>query len=285
EHTRLLATKWLSSKKLQELKKSEGLVWKEGKFSAIEAHALKTGLDNYRMNHSLTDDELVNVIFSKRKEEHVTFWSEIAGCVPARPILAVYHYVQRKYNPRKGQGRWQAAEDNLLAEGVADFGQAWTKIAGRVGRTANDCRDRWRNHLSVRNTKVYGEWTKEEEEELTKIVKEFKEKTGNDTDNDIYWTEVSKRMGGKRSRQQCRIKWTDCLRATVKNNGAAARWSKMDASILVHKVGALDVRDDSEINWKELPDKDWNLHSAHMIQRRWRALVSAIKDHEQMPFQ
>jgi len=59
----------------------------------------------------------------------------------------------------------------------------------------------------------------------------------------------------------------------------------MDASILVHKVAALNVRDDSEIDWKRLPDNDWNLHSAHIIQRRWRALVSAIKDHEQMPFQ
>ena len=52
-----------------------------------------------------------------------------------------------------------------------------------------------------------GSWTKEEEEELTKIVTEMTVDQGKDIDNDIFWGVVSKRMGGKRGRQQCRIKW------------------------------------------------------------------------------
>lgn len=72
-------------------------------------------------------------------------------------------------------------------------------------------------------------------------------------DNDIFWGAVSQRMGGRRGRQQCRIKWyVDCLRLSVwntdymrfrtdslatqiKNEGAKPRWSQLDAYILVHK--------------------------------------------------
>ena len=30
---------------------------------------------------------------------------------------------------------------------------------------------------------------------------------GKDIDNDVFWGKVSELMGGKRGRQQCRIKW------------------------------------------------------------------------------
>ena len=52
-----------------------------------------------------------------------------------------------------------------------------------------------------------GTWSKEEEEELTRIVTEITVNQGKDMDNDIFWGVVSQRMGGKRGRQQCRIKW------------------------------------------------------------------------------
>ena len=91
---------------------------------------------------------------------------------------------------------------------------------------AGDCRDRYRNHLqdrAVRHTGAYqlavrvaavfndphfvGQWSKEEEEELINIVTDMTVNQGKDMDNDIFWGVVSQRMGGKRGRQQCRIKW------------------------------------------------------------------------------
>jgi hypothetical protein len=48
---------------------------------------------------------------------------------------------------------------------------------------------------------------KEEEAQLTAIVKEMMAKRGKDVDNDIFWGVVSQKMGGKRGRQQCRNKW------------------------------------------------------------------------------
>ncbi|KAF8592177.1 hypothetical protein K439DRAFT_1325062 [Ramaria rubella] len=283
EHTRLLATKWLSAKKLKKLVDTEGLVYRKGKFSAIEEQALKAAIENFRVNRGLTSEELMNILFANAKDDD--FWTEITSSVPARPITAVYHHVHRIYHPLKGQGKWSDAEDAALLSAVGDLGQAWSKVSERVGRTAQDCRDRYRNHASIRSEKESGRWSKEEEEQLTRIVQELTTEQGKNSDHEIFWSIVSKRMGNKRGRHQCRIKWTDSLSRVVKNGGESPRWSGYDAFILVHKVASMDVRDDTEIDWKLLPDEDWNLWSAHLLQRRWRTLKHAIKGHEEMTFQ
>jgi len=88
---------------------------------------------------------------------------------------------------------------------------------------SSDCRDRYRNHIQnreVRKSGTYhpyyqlqqvsqflGPWTKEEEELLTRIVTDMTIKQGKDVDNDVFWGKVSELMGGRRGRQQCRIKW------------------------------------------------------------------------------
>ena len=52
-----------------------------------------------------------------------------------------------------------------------------------------------------------GPWSRAEEEELTEIVTEMTVKQGKNMDNDVFWSVVSERMGNRRGRQQCRIKW------------------------------------------------------------------------------
>jgi hypothetical protein len=42
------------------------------------------------------------------------------------------------------------------------------------------------------------------------------------------------------------------------------------------------VRDDTEIDWKTLPDAGWNFWSAHSLQRRWLTLKRSIKGFEEM---
>jgi Myb-like DNA-binding protein REB1 len=168
---------------------------------------------------------------------------------------------------------------------VADLGQQWEKVSEIVGRMSSDCRDRYRNHIANREVRVTGVWTKEEEEELTAIVTEMTIQQGKDFDNDVFWGKVSDRMGNRRGRQQCRIKWTDSLSKTVKNEGQKPRWSAQDAYILVHKVDSMNVRDDTEIDWKTLPDSDWNLWSAHSLQRRWLTMKRGIKGYEDMTHQ
>lgn len=44
----------------------------------------------------------------------------------------------------------------------------------------------------------------------------------------------------------------------------------------------MNVRDDTEIDWKLLPDENWNVWSAHALQRRWLTMKRGIKGHEEM---
>ncbi|ELU45902.1 nucleolar protein [Rhizoctonia solani AG-1 IA] len=320
EHADILATHWLNPAKLAELVKEQGmaffnethyainhmpfkpgLVYKKGKFSAIEEHQIEEALQNYAKSRSLTPPEIDAIIFSKgkkAKEEYSTFWSEIsrtslydafatiltllvARAVPQRPIIAVYHHVRRTHHPMKQQGKWTPEEDAIVIaynpSAVAELGQKWEQISLRVGRMSSDCRDRYRNHLVDQEARVVGPWTKEEEDELTRIVMELTVERGLQADNDVLWSEVSERMGGRRTRQ------TDALNKRVKNAGERPRWSAQDAYILVHKFASMPVQDDTEIDWKLLPDPQWNLWSAHQLQRRWFGLKKTLKDSDTMP--
>ncbi|KAG8763585.1 hypothetical protein FRC11_001154 [Ceratobasidium sp. 423] len=286
EHADILATHWLNPAKLAELVKEQGLVYKKGKFSAIEEHQIEEALQSYAKEKGLTPQEIDAIIFSKgkkAKEEYSTFWSEITRAVPQRPIIAVYHHVRRTHHPMKQQGKWTPEEDAIVIAAVAELGQKWEQISLRVGRMSSDCRDRYRNHLVDQDARVVGPWTKEEEDELTRIVMELTVERGVQADNDVLWSEVSERMGGRRTRQQVRIKWTDALNKRVKNAGERPRWSAQDAYILVHKIASMPVQDDTEIDWKLLPDPQWNLWSAHQLQRRWFGLKKTLKDSETMP--
>ncbi|KAH9482558.1 DNA-binding protein REB1 [Psilocybe cubensis] len=279
EHAFILANKWLNPNKLAELVRDEGLVYKKGKFSAIEEQQLKIAIHKYAHEKQLTLQELNDKIFLKHgNSKDDAFWSEITAAVPLRPIIAVYHHVRRAYHPLKQQGTWSTVEDEALKQAVADLGQQWEKISDRVGRMASDCRDRYRNHIHGREIRITGHWSKEEEDKLIQIVTDMTIKQGRDLDNDVFWGRVSELMGGTRGRQQCRIKWTDALSKRVKNEGQKPRWGQQDAFILVHKIDSLNVRDDTEIDWKVIPDPDWNLWSAHTLQRRWLTMKKEIMD-------
>ena len=97
------------------------------------------------------------------------------------------------------------------------------------------------------------------------------------------------------------VRRTDSLAPQIKNTGERPRWSPMDAYILVHKyvatamsgmffrashviyrVDSMNVRDDTEIDWKLLPDENWNIWSAHSLQRRWLTMKRSIKGFEEM---
>ncbi|KAJ7178978.1 hypothetical protein C8R46DRAFT_1072067 [Mycena filopes] len=150
-HAHLLANKWMS------LVESEGLVYKKGKFSAIESKQVNEAVENYRTTRGLSEQDLNLVIFpSEEKKKDAIFWAEITNAVPLRPIIAVYHYVRRTYHPMKLQGKWQPEEDAKVIQAVASFGQKWEKVAKVVGRMATDCRDRYRNHIVNREKRSTG---------------------------------------------------------------------------------------------------------------------------------
>ncbi|KAJ7590842.1 hypothetical protein C8J56DRAFT_783232 [Mycena floridula] len=286
DHAHILATKWLTTGQLAEMVRTTGLVYKKGKFSATETQQVRDAVEHYRLNRELSQEQLDSIIFPKNeKEKDNGFWTEVAMAVPQRPLVAVYHHVRRAFHPLKHQGKWMPAEDDRLRESVANYGQQWEKVSEHVGRRSADCRDRYRNHIVNQDIRVHGAWAKEEEEKLTKIVTEMTISQGRDMDNDVFWGVVSEKMGGTRGRQQCRIKWTDCLSQVVKNEGEKPRWGSQDAYVLVRKVDSLNIHDDTEIDWKTLSDPNWNFWSAHVLQRRWLTMKRSVKGWEEMAHQ
>ncbi|KAH9947219.1 hypothetical protein B0H21DRAFT_740145 [Amylocystis lapponica] len=252
EHAHMLANVWMNAAKLSDMVKKEGLVYKKGKFSAIEEAQLTAAIENYRSSRGLDEDQFNDLIFAKGQGRQA-FWSEITSALHLRPIIAVYHHVRRTYHPLKQQGKWMKSEDDLLRDAVKEMGQQWERVSRIVGRMSSDCRDRYRNHIQDSELRI----------------------------SDFLGV-VSQRMGNRRGRQQCRIKWTDSLSTQIKNMGERPRWSQMDAYILVHKIDSMNVRDDSEIDWKLLPDEHWNVWSAHSLQRRWTTMKRGIKGYEEM---
>ncbi|KAJ7094607.1 hypothetical protein B0H15DRAFT_775989 [Mycena belliarum] len=282
DHERLLATKWMGPTKLAELVKSEGLVYTKGKFTASEIKQINGALENYRTSRGLTEEEVNNIMFARDgKHKDNSFWSEISLALTRRPICAVYHYLRRAHHPMKQQGKWRPEEDAQLMQSVVSLGQQWEKIAPLVGRMAPDCRDRYRNHIVDQEKRNTGTWSAAEEEELTRIVVDMQK--GKDLDHDVFWGRVSELMGGKRSRQQCRMKWTDSLSSKHRSHGQQMlRWSARDASIFIHRIDSLNVQDEADIPWKSLRDPQWDLWSPHVLQRRWSNMKKKIKGFENM---
>lgn len=53
---------------------------------------------------------------------------------------------------------WYNRLANRLADSaMRDLGHSWEKVSLRVGRTASDCKDRYRNHLLKRENRITGQ--------------------------------------------------------------------------------------------------------------------------------
>ena len=84
---------------------------------------------------------------------------------------------------------------------------------------------------------ISGPWTTEEEDLLTNIVQSLTVDQSKDRVFGVPWTIVSERMGYRRSRHQCRIKWQDGLSKRVGRVGAQdiARWGAMEQTCLLQE--------------------------------------------------
>ncbi|KAG8817351.1 RNA polymerase I enhancer binding protein [Serendipita sp. 399] len=282
----LLATKWLAPKELKKLEEEKGFQYKRGAFSDAERASVEAALNNFGLTHDLSRDDILELIFTKKstfKAQHKTFWSDIAMAVPMRPVVAVFNFCRRAYHPLQKQGKWTPQEDALLVSAVRQYGQFWERVSERVGRMGSDCRDRYRIYLQDASDRNHGPWSKEEEEQLISIMKEFNtDKTPDEADT-AFWGAVVKRMGGTRNRGQIRSKWREHLVKTVKTDGPR-RWLPIDAYILVHKLATIDITDDKEISWRLLLDDGWNVWSPHDLQRRWMSMKKGVVGYEQMSY-
>lgn len=138
---------------------------------------------------------------------------KIAERLPHRSVQSVYRHGLRILHPFK-RGAWSEDECQVLVALVTRMGKKWSSIQNKMHRSADSCRDKYRE---MSNEFVKGRWKESETEELKKLIREYVQVDSNVDMKDlgkmvaaqgivIPWSHISKRMG-KRSRLSCFKKW------------------------------------------------------------------------------
>lgn len=114
---------------------------------------------------------LVQLCSSKTEGDVKGAWGEIARELPHRSLQACHNLIRRKFNPYNYKGAWTEDEEEELIDCVNKYGKEWKSIAGMLGRTPTNIRDKWRelgaeNYLERRKD----EWSIEETVELLKLI-------------------------------------------------------------------------------------------------------------------
>jgi hypothetical protein len=138
---------------------------------------------------------------------------EIAKRLPHRSVQSVYRHGIRQLHPFK-RGAWSEQETAVLTELVQRMGKKWSAIQTKLNRSADACRDKYRE---MSDDYVKGRWKDPEMELLKRLVREhLNVDAGTDMKSlgrmveeqniPIPWSTISKRIG-KRSRLSCFKKW------------------------------------------------------------------------------
>lgn len=275
-------------------------------FDSAEEEALEHFIRDYQQIRNLSRHEICARIWSneRRKDD---FWTNICKVLPYRTRSSIYKHVRRKYHIFEQRGKWTPEEDAELARWCAEKEGQWSNIGKVLGRMPEDCRDRWRNYVKCGANRASNKWSVEEEERLKMVINEILEnspdeiqleKDGTDYDQDdpddhkkkekeikkrkksvvkdvINWTVVSERMGGTRSRIQCRYKWNKLLKKEAMNKIKTIRTD--DKAWLLKKLRDMGFTEDSQVDWEELstlmPGNRWTGTELKFCYEKWRSSI------------
>ncbi|KAF9945313.1 RNA polymerase I enhancer binding protein [Mortierella alpina] len=210
-----LHTKWLMATAL----KDKGISYKTGTFSSHEDELIRQTIKDYVARHNMPEDAIQRWFQNGNgrgrfeKNDLKALWVEIAVRLQNRPLLNIYLHVRRMFHPQNNVGTWSKEDDEKLIMLYAKHKGQWTTIGTELGRMADSCRDRYRNHLKDQSTMVTGPWQPHEDEQLLTIMQDLALQQGktNILDSSPMWTLISERMQGTRTRHQCRHRYSQTL--------------------------------------------------------------------------
>ena len=188
-----------------------------GKFSKEESEQVKNAIEEFCNAKQITVSRLCSEC--DHKAELKGAWMEIAKKLPLRSVQSVYRHGIRQCHPFK-RGAWSEEECATLVDLVTRLGKKWSNIQSKLNRSADSCRDKYRE---MSDEFVKGRWKEEETETLQRLIREqlnsqtkgataavedMRElgKLVEESNIQISWSVISKRMG-KRSRLSCFKKW------------------------------------------------------------------------------
>lgn len=223
-----------------------------GKFSKEESETVRRAVEEYCALKGITTQRLCSEC--DHKAELKGAWMEISKQLPHRTVQSVYRHGLRQLHPFK-RGPWTEAECQQLAEHVSRAGKKWSSIQAKLNRSADSCRDKYRE---MNTEYVKGRWKENETELLKRIIREHLradpnadiKELGKMVENEgiiIPWSNISKRMG-KRSRLSCFKKWqkmtglySPCDQTKLPADGKTIPGPSADAVAAIE--GALKVED------------------------------------------
>ncbi|PQE26491.1 Myb transcription factor protein [Rutstroemia sp. NJR-2017a BBW] len=246
-------------------------------------------------------------------------WDFIMDEVPDLPKRNVQSWTRRAFHNFAARGTWTPEQDEELKEAIERNPKKWAIIGAELNRLPDDCRDRWRNYLSVTNLAL-GPWQQGEVRQLRDAVKKCidliredrrgKRELEHDDDDsyhekDIDWMKVSELMDSSRSHLQCYRKWnrikakeqatTDDL--MLENIVMDDSWGKLksaqdEAKLRAHeKLQFLQAIRDSghskekDIDWKKIDEQLDRNHEVMELRICLRGLKQNIPGHEKMKLQ
>lgn len=146
------------------------------------------------------------------------FKVELYNAFPGRRLDVIRKHMQRRFSPYE-KGAWSEEETQRLKDAYAKQPDQWAQIAKEVERDMQSCRDHWRHQVMYADSMDRGAWSIAEEVKLIEVVDEAVAlimKTTDDpkirkdrlkAESTINWSEVAKKMDGKRNRKRCFEKW------------------------------------------------------------------------------
>ncbi|KAF9083304.1 RNA polymerase I enhancer binding protein [Mortierella sp. AD031] len=239
-----LHTKWLMATAL----KDKGISYKTGTFSSHEDELIRETIKGYVARNNMPEDAIQRWFENGNgrgrfeKNDLKALWVEIAVRLQNRPLLNIYLHVRRMFHPQNNIGTWSKEDDQKLIMLHALHKGQWTIIGTELGRMADSCRDRYRNHLKDQSTMLTGPWQPHEDEQLLTIMQDLALQQGkiNILDSSPMWTLISERMHGTRTRHQCRHRYSQTLQPrlergewTAPSSAAAAAAAAVAANAAV----------------------------------------------------
>ncbi|ODQ77208.1 hypothetical protein BABINDRAFT_181839 [Babjeviella inositovora NRRL Y-12698] len=228
-------------------------------FSPEEIEALDRFIGAYCEINKMTRRDICERVWcNERKKDD--FWEALQKVLPHRSRASVYKHVRRLYHIFDVRGKWTAAEDSELGRLAAEKDGQWKAIGQIMGRMPEDCRDRWRNYVKCGSNRSSNKWSEAEEEKLRAIVAEILGEAAELQQSAINWTIVSERMGGIRSRIQCRYKWNKLLKRE-----ATSRAAQIDISDRIWLVGRI-----KDLGYTTVTQIDWHLLATLYARAYWQ---------------
>lgn len=266
---------WFTTKEDKNNLHVKGHSWKQGMFSQEETEILKSNIQKYCEERGISSP--ATVIFSMTKEERKDFYRTVAKGLN-RPLFSVYRRVIRMYDNKNHIGKYSSEELDQIKALRASHGNDWRFIGNQLGRSAASIKDRCR--LMKENCRQ-GVWVTAEERRLAEAVYDLSGALpGEMVSGGLSWTAVAQRVGS-RSEKQCRTKWLNYLNW---KEAGGTHWTRQDDLTLISTVYALQVAEESMIDWVEFA-KDWtSVRSPQWLRGKWWSLKRTVPNAGKLAF-